>query len=93
MTGSLSLEIFNDQFRAGSPRSVAVDGQRSLIYLLRTSCAGHAGAAGDAAAAAGRDASASSSSSSPSTRPAAASSPGCSPGWASARPARIAARL
>jgi 4-hydroxyphenylpyruvate dioxygenase len=32
--GLLSLEIFNDQFRAGSPRSVALDGQRSLIYLL-----------------------------------------------------------
>jgi 3-dehydroshikimate dehydratase len=31
---ALSLEIFNDQFRAGSPRSVAVDGQRSLIYLM-----------------------------------------------------------
>ena len=32
--GPLSLEIFNDQFRAGSARSVAVDGHRSLIYLL-----------------------------------------------------------
>lgn len=32
--GPLSLEIFNDQFRAGSPRSVAVDALRSLIYLL-----------------------------------------------------------
>jgi 3-dehydroshikimate dehydratase len=32
--GLLSLEIFNDQFRAGSPRGVALDGQRSLIYLL-----------------------------------------------------------
>ena len=30
----LSLEIFNDQFRAGSPRGVAVDGQRSLVYLM-----------------------------------------------------------
>jgi 3-dehydroshikimate dehydratase len=30
----ISLEIFNDQFRAGSTRSVAVDGRRSLIYLL-----------------------------------------------------------
>ncbi len=29
----LSLEIFNDQFRAGSARSVAVDGHRSMIYL------------------------------------------------------------
>jgi 4-hydroxyphenylpyruvate dioxygenase len=32
--GLLSLEIFNDQFRAGSPRGIAVDGQRSLIYLM-----------------------------------------------------------
>ena len=33
-TGPLSLEIFNDQFRAGSARSVAVDGYRSLLFLL-----------------------------------------------------------
>ncbi|MCZ8261497.1 MAG: TIM barrel protein [Beijerinckiaceae bacterium] len=32
--GYLSLEIFNDRFRAGSARSVAVDGHRSLISLL-----------------------------------------------------------
>jgi 4-hydroxyphenylpyruvate dioxygenase len=32
--GEFSLEIFNDQFRAGLPRLVAVDGQRSLIYLM-----------------------------------------------------------
>jgi 4-hydroxyphenylpyruvate dioxygenase len=32
--GPLSLEIFNDQFRAGSARSVATDGRRSLIYLM-----------------------------------------------------------
>lgn len=32
--GLLSLEIFNDRFRAGSARSVAVDGQRSLIVML-----------------------------------------------------------
>lgn len=32
--GLLSLEIFNDQFRAGSARSVAIDGHRSLIYML-----------------------------------------------------------
>ncbi|HJZ31114.1 MAG TPA: TIM barrel protein [Hyphomicrobiaceae bacterium] len=31
---ALSLEIFNDQFRAGSVRSVAVDGHRSLLFLL-----------------------------------------------------------
>jgi len=32
--GVISLEIFNDQFRAGSTAQVAVDGQRSLIYLM-----------------------------------------------------------
>ena len=32
--GLLSLEIFNDQFRAGSARNIAVDGQRSLLFLL-----------------------------------------------------------
>ncbi len=32
--GPLSLEIFNDQFRAGAPRTIAVDGHRSLIYLM-----------------------------------------------------------
>jgi 4-hydroxyphenylpyruvate dioxygenase len=32
--GLLSLEIFNDQFRAGSPRNVAIDGSRSLLFLL-----------------------------------------------------------
>jgi 4-hydroxyphenylpyruvate dioxygenase len=32
--GALSLEIFNDQFRAGSARSVAVDGHRSLRLLM-----------------------------------------------------------
>ncbi len=30
----LSLEIFNDQFRGGSPRSIARDGHRSLVYLM-----------------------------------------------------------
>jgi len=32
--GPLSLEIFNDQFRGGSPRSIAADGHRSLVYLM-----------------------------------------------------------
>lgn len=32
--GPLSLEIFNDQFRAGLPRLVARDGHRSLIALM-----------------------------------------------------------
>ncbi len=32
--GPLSLEIFNDQFRGGSPKSISVDGRRSLLYLM-----------------------------------------------------------
>jgi 4-hydroxyphenylpyruvate dioxygenase len=32
--GPLSLEIFNDQARAGSARGTAVDGRRSLLFLL-----------------------------------------------------------
>lgn len=32
--GPLSLEIFNDQFRAGLPRLVARDGHRSLIQVM-----------------------------------------------------------
>lgn len=32
--GVLSLEIFNDQFRGGSPKSISVDGHRSLIHLM-----------------------------------------------------------
>ena len=31
--GYLSLEIFNDQFRGGSTRAVALDGRRSLVHL------------------------------------------------------------
>jgi 4-hydroxyphenylpyruvate dioxygenase len=41
--GLISLEIFNDQFRAGSPRGVAIDGQRSLVYLM-DQMRGHPGA-------------------------------------------------
>lgn len=33
-SGPLSLEIFNDQFRGGSPLAVAVDGHRSLVSLM-----------------------------------------------------------
>ena len=33
-SGPLSLEIFNDQFRAGSTRNFAIDGLRSLVYLM-----------------------------------------------------------
>ena len=32
--GFLSLEIFNDQFRGGSPKTIASDGYRSLVYLM-----------------------------------------------------------
>ncbi|WP_029619741.1 bifunctional sugar phosphate isomerase/epimerase/4-hydroxyphenylpyruvate dioxygenase family protein [Pseudorhizobium marinum] len=31
--GYFSLEIFNDQFRGGSPKAIAADGYRSLVYL------------------------------------------------------------
>ncbi|SPF79580.1 bifunctional sugar phosphate isomerase/epimerase/4-hydroxyphenylpyruvate dioxygenase family protein [Pseudoprimorskyibacter insulae] len=33
-SGPISLEIFNDQFRGGTPRLVAVDGHRSLVNLM-----------------------------------------------------------
>src|SRR3546814_18058084 len=33
-TGPLALEIFNDQFRGGSPKSIAVDGRRALVNLM-----------------------------------------------------------
>ncbi len=32
--GVLSLEIFNDRFRAGSAAEIALDGMRSIVYLL-----------------------------------------------------------
>lgn len=32
--GPLSLEIFNDQFRGGSPKSISIDGYRSLVHLM-----------------------------------------------------------
>lgn len=32
--GPISLEIFNDQFRGGNPRTVAKDGYRSLVALM-----------------------------------------------------------
>ncbi|MDE2016909.1 MAG: sugar phosphate isomerase/epimerase and 4-hydroxyphenylpyruvate domain-containing protein [Hyphomicrobiales bacterium] len=32
--GALSLEIFNDRFRADGPRAVALDGRRSLLSML-----------------------------------------------------------
>lgn len=32
--GPLSLEIFNDQFRGGSPKTIAIDGKRSLFNLM-----------------------------------------------------------
>lgn len=33
-SGPVSLEIFNDQFRGGRPRTIATDGHRSLIALM-----------------------------------------------------------
>ena len=33
-SGTLSLEVFNDQFRGGSPKSIAIDGRRSLVHLM-----------------------------------------------------------
>ncbi len=33
-TGPISLEIFNDQFRGGSPSTIAQDGHRSLVALM-----------------------------------------------------------
>jgi 4-hydroxyphenylpyruvate dioxygenase len=33
-SGPVSLEIFNDQFRGGSPRTIAQDGHRSLVALM-----------------------------------------------------------
>ncbi|MDF2372504.1 MAG: TIM barrel protein [Rhizobiaceae bacterium] len=33
-SGPVSLEIFNDQFRGGSPNTIAADGYRSLIALM-----------------------------------------------------------
>ncbi len=32
--GPLSLEVFNDQFRGASPKSIAIDGRRSLLALM-----------------------------------------------------------
>ena len=32
--GPISLEVFNDQFRGGSPKAIAQDGHRSLVYLM-----------------------------------------------------------
>ncbi len=32
--GVVSLEVFNDQFRGGSPRTISVDGHRSILHLL-----------------------------------------------------------
>ena len=66
-SGLLSLEIFNDQFRAGSPRGVAIDGQRSLsISWTRCAAARRSPKAAPRFRRA-RNASASSSSNSPST--------------------------
>ena len=87
-TGALSLEIFNDQFRAGSARSVAVDGQRSLRFLLDQLAArpGQRRRRPRRPAAARASRSGVSSSSSPSTMATRRGSRRCSPGSASAAP-------
>jgi 4-hydroxyphenylpyruvate dioxygenase len=46
--GVISLEVFNDQFRAGSARTFAIDGQRSLV-VLSDQLRGRLGARGAAA--------------------------------------------
>lgn len=38
--GYLSLEVFNDEFRGGSTRRFAIDGHRSLQYVMDTAAAG-----------------------------------------------------
>ena len=38
--GYLSLEVFNDEFRGGSTKRFAVDGHRSLQYIMDTAAAG-----------------------------------------------------
>ena len=91
--GILSLEIFNDQFRAGSPRGVAVDGQRSLIYLM-DQMRGRPARSPRPRRKSRRapNASASSSSSSPPTTAPPPDWPGCLPAWAFARSASTSRR-
>ena len=48
--GPLSLEIFNDQFRAGAATRTAIDGMRSLLLLQDQLAAARANGAGDALA-------------------------------------------
>ena len=48
--GPLSLEIFNDQFRAGAATRTAIDGMRSLLLLQDQLAAAHPNDAGDALA-------------------------------------------
>ncbi|MEP3047981.1 MAG: TIM barrel protein [Roseibium sp.] len=36
--GIISLEIFNDQFRGGSAKSISIDGHRSLVHLMDNVC-------------------------------------------------------
>ena len=48
--GPLSLEIFNDQFRAGAATRTAVDGMRSLLLLQDQLAAARTDGAGDALA-------------------------------------------
>ena len=84
--GLLSLEIFNDQFRAGSPRGVAVDGQRSLLYLMdQMRGRPNVRPTPRRKSRRARNASASSSWNSPPTTAPRRSWPGCSPAWAFAK--------
>ena len=48
-TGPISLEIFNDQFRGGSPKTIAKDGHRSLLALMDDVTRAEPGLAHDAA--------------------------------------------
>ena len=67
--GPLSLEIFNDQFRGGSPKAIAVDGHRSLVYLIDQVRPRRTGVAAGRPCRRASRCTASSSSSSPPTRP------------------------
>lgn len=91
-SGPWSLEIFNDQFRAGSAAQTAVDGLRSLILLQDQLAPDWPKLVGDPLAPKAKRAAARASSSSPSTRPRPVSSRICSRSSASARPASTAAR-
>ena len=91
-TGPLSLEIFNDQFRSGSPVRTATDGLRSLILLEDRAGQELVQGVDEAGCSPKRRAAASASSNSPSMKPRRASCRRCSASSAFARPVPIAAR-